>query len=214
MKAHYQPVDDGYQIIGSSEIFNRVLYGGHDQDDAPERFFTFAGDQPLIMGAINDRTSAYHLAKCGVFMAGLALTPGLRQPLHMTSGGSDGDNTSKWLHESEGTVSTYRNGWMEYEIAPFFQCFPAVKIFMQVLPLLSQPGFLVHLRIWVDQRAHLVLGFGGVTDFLAPFGAREVGKRNFTPADCLGNAITLGPNRALIENQIRENDNTPVRKYG
>ena len=26
MKLHYQPFDDGYQIVGSNNIFNRALY--------------------------------------------------------------------------------------------------------------------------------------------------------------------------------------------
>ena len=54
MKTHYNPVDDGYQIVGSKEIFNRALYGGHEQDHLTERYFTFAGDLPIVMGAITD----------------------------------------------------------------------------------------------------------------------------------------------------------------
>lgn len=202
MKTHYQPVEDGYQIIGSSELFNRALYGGHSRDDTSERFFTFAGDQPLVMGACNNKTSAFYLAKCGVFMAGLAMTPGLKHPAVHTLGKTGGDRYSQWFHEAEGTITTYRNGWMEYEIQPFFQCFPSVKVFAQVLPIQSEPGFLVHLRVWTEQRVNLVIGFGGITNFLGPFGARVVSERNFSPEDCRGNKVTLGKNRALVENHI------------
>ena len=47
MRTKYRPVDNGYEITGSHEVFNRALYGGHDQDDLSERFVTFAGDQPV-----------------------------------------------------------------------------------------------------------------------------------------------------------------------
>ena len=202
MKTHYQPVEGGYQIIGSNEIFNRALYGGHSRDEESERFFTFAGDQPLVMGTCNEKISAYHLAKCGVFMAGLAMTPGRGQAVAFSRGKPGGDRYAQWFHEAEGTITTFRNGWMEYDLQPFFQVFPQVKVFMQVLPLQSEPGFLVHLRIWTEQRINLVIGFGGITDFLGPFGARNISERNFSPDDCRGNKATLGNNQALIENQI------------
>ena len=33
---------DNTSVFGSYEIFNRVLYGGHENDVKEERFFTFA----------------------------------------------------------------------------------------------------------------------------------------------------------------------------
>lgn len=204
MNTHYQPVADGYRIIGSNELFNRALYGGHARDDETARFTTFAGDQPLIMGACNETRSAYHLAKAGVFMAGLAMTPRRGQSVVFTRGAAGGDRYSQWFHEAEGTVTTFRNGWMEYELRPFFQVFPHTEVALKVLPLQSEPGFLVHLRIWSEQRVHLVIGFGGVTDFLGPFGSPLVRERNFSPDDCRGNTVTLGPNRALVENHVAD----------
>jgi hypothetical protein len=204
MNTHYQPVDDGYQIVGSNEIFNRALYGGHSRDEETERFFTFAGDQPLIMGACTDGRSAYHLAKAGVLMAGLAMTPKRGQSVVFTRGAAGGDRYSQWFHESEGTITTFRNGWMEYEMRPFFQVFPQTRVDIRVLPIQSAPGFLVHYRIWSEQRVHLVLGFGGITDFLGPFGSPLVRERHFSAEDCRGNTIVFGENRAAIENHVED----------
>ena len=199
MGTRYQPVDNGYEIIGSREVFNRALYGGHVHDDLTERYFTFAGDQPMIMGAITDWRSEPRCteAKCGVFMAGVALTLGVR-------GEGEGDRSSKWFHHSEGTVSTFRNGWMEYQIQPFFQCFPQVKAFVEVLPLMPEDGFLVHLKVWTDQRVVLALGFGGITDFLGSLEFPGVKARNFRPEDCRGNLVACGTNRALVEGRNGE----------
>jgi len=202
IKTRYRPVDNGYEIIDSREIFNRTLYGGHANDDCPERYFTFAGDQPLVMGAITDwrKQDGNSHAKCGVFMAGVALTPGVRVPFYYAAKDEDsGDCSSQWFHEAGGTVSTFRNGWMEYEVQPLLQWFPRVKAFVEVLPLMPEDGFLVHLRISADQRVILCLGFGGVTDFLGRLEFPVVTARNFRAEDCCGNMVTCGNNRALIK---------------
>ncbi|MFH1904239.1 MAG: hypothetical protein ABIK53_01780 [bacterium] len=202
MKTRYAPVDNGYEIIGSQEIFNRTLYGGHANDNLPERYFTFAGDQPLIMGAITDwrKDSTGPQAKCGVFMVGVALTPGLcAPPYYVTKGESLGEYSSQWLHKAEGTISTFRNGWMEHKVQPFSPWFPHVKAFVEVLPLMPEDGFLVHLRIKADQRVILCMGFGGITDFLGLLEFPAVTARNFKPEDCCGNIITCGTNRALVQ---------------
>jgi hypothetical protein len=75
--SRYEPVENGYQIVGSRELFNRTLYGSHAHDDLPERFFTFAGDLPLVMGAVTDWSENKwgNYAKNGVLFSGLALTP-------------------------------------------------------------------------------------------------------------------------------------------
>jgi hypothetical protein len=197
---HYQATGKGYSIVGSNECFNRALYGGHAHDDRTERFLTFAGDQPLIMGAVSDwrTTESCAQGKCGTFMAGLALTPGLRIPIFYYTGDQDGDRTSQWFHEAEGTVATFRHGWMDYEIRPFAQCFPHVQVCIQVLPLEPDDGFLVHLRITSDQHVNLVMAFGGLTGLLGSLGNRAVAKRLFSPEDCAGNVIALEDGRATI----------------
>ena len=48
----YRPVENGYEITGSREFYNRILYGSHAADEKTERFFTFAGDLPLFAGAV------------------------------------------------------------------------------------------------------------------------------------------------------------------
>ena len=93
MITHYTPEHDGYRIVGSLEYFNRTLYGGHGQDSLPEKFFTFAGDQPIVMGTVADwrnRADCAH-AKCGVLTVGVALTPGLWIPIYYYHGEKDGD---------------------------------------------------------------------------------------------------------------------------
>jgi hypothetical protein len=52
LRARYQPTPGGYCIVGGQECFNRTLYGGHAQDDLQNRYYTLAGDQPIVMGAI------------------------------------------------------------------------------------------------------------------------------------------------------------------
>ena len=72
--ACYQIEGDTLRRFGSSERFNRVLYGGHAGDASPERFFTFAGDAPIFMGALSDfmkQTWCYQ-AKNGILQSGLA----------------------------------------------------------------------------------------------------------------------------------------------
>ncbi|MGV8138255.1 MAG: DUF4450 domain-containing protein [Mangrovibacterium sp.] len=199
MKLHYLPVDGGYQIAGSNNIFNRGLYGGHENDSLTEKYITFAGDQPIILGAITDwRTSEACLhAKCGTLMIGIASTPGVSAPVFDTPN-KRGERYSQWLHENQGTVATYRNGWMEYEISTFSQCFARVTAKIEVLPINSEDGFLVHIRADTDQRTILVLGFGGITEFLGRFEFPYVKERNFSPSDCLGNAVIIGKNRALV----------------
>ena len=43
MRTRCRPVDNGYEIIGSHEVFNRALYGGHDQDAFPGQLFYAVG---------------------------------------------------------------------------------------------------------------------------------------------------------------------------
>ncbi|MFH1904557.1 MAG: hypothetical protein ABIK53_03405 [bacterium] len=210
MKTRYAPVNNGYEIIGSQEIFNRTLYGGHANDNLSERYFTFAGDQPLIMGAITDwrKDKTGPQAKCGVFMLGVALTPGFYfQPRYSISGD---DYSSQWLHKAEGTISTFCNGWMEYKVQPFSPWFSHVKAFVEVLPLTPEDGFLVHLRIKADQRVILCMGFGGITDFLGALEFPVVGERNFRVEDCRGNIVTCGTNRALVQGENGDSANSSM----
>jgi hypothetical protein len=194
----FQPVDGGYQLVGSTEVFNRPLYGGHAQDDLPERFVTLAGDQPVVLGVITDwrKQPACLQAKCGTLLIGMAMDHDASYPV---VGNSSEDRFSQWFHQSRGTVSTFRNGWMEHIVRPFFQCAASVEAAIEVLPLSPEAGFLVHLRLHADQQIHLVIGFGGVTDFLGRLEFPSVTARNFSPEDCKGNKITLDKNWARVE---------------
>lgn len=201
MDVRYTPSGDGFRIVGGGEIFNRALYGGHGQDNLPERYFTAAGDAPLVMGAISDwrKREDCSLAKCGTFMAGVAVSPGLHLPQYYYAGEKGGDRTAEWFHQSPGTVSTFRPGWMEYGVRPFFQCYPVVDARIAVLPLQSCDGFLVELSVSADQREILVLAFGGITDFLGSILDPNSEARAFRPSDCSGNSVRVtGPGRAEI----------------
>jgi len=197
-RTRYRPVENGYEIIGSREIFNRTLYGSHANDDRLERYFTFAGDLPLFMGAVTDwsKNTWGNYAKSGVLMSGIALTPGVK---HQSFCSSDIDTGSHWFHNSEDVVAVFRNGWMEYEFRQFSPWFPDVKVNMSVFPLLPEDGFLVHYRIQTDQRILFCTGFGAMTDFISRLEYSQIKARNFSASDCTNNTVQCGKNRALLK---------------
>lgn len=196
-KTHYSPTENGFAISGSSEVFNRTLYGSHKNDDRSGRFFTFAGDAPLFMGAITDWTKnlcAYQ-EKSGVLASGLAITPGKRNKFYYSD---EIDQTSRWFHNSEDILAEFKPGWMEYELSQISSWFPDVYVNIEAYPLLPEDGYLVHYHITTDQRVHFVAGFGGITDLIGRFEYREVTRRRFSAEDTKGNVIELGDNRACI----------------
>lgn len=131
---HYSLTERGYEISASEEIFNRTLYGSHKNDDCPERFLTFAGDAPQIMGAVSDwlKSTVSYYAKCGVLSSGLAITSGQRSRFYYSE---HIDQTSKWFHNSEDILSRFNNGWMEYELSQFSPWFPDARVSMEVYPM-------------------------------------------------------------------------------
>ncbi len=194
---HYSPTEEGFSISGSSEIFNRTLYGSHKNDDKPERFFTFAGDAPLFMGAIADWTKGLVTLheKCGVLVSGMAITPGKPANFYYSK---DIDQTSRWFHNSHDILAEFKNGWMEYNLSQISSWFPDVDVKMEAYPLLPEDGYLVHYKITTNQRVHFVAGFGGLTDVLGRFEYKEESTRNFSARDTKGNVIEIGENRACI----------------
>lgn len=199
MKAssRYTLTENGYSVRGSSEVFNRTLYGSHKNDEKPERFLTFAGDAPQIMGAVSDwlKSTVSYYAKCGVLNSGLAITAGQRSRFYYSE---HIDQTSKWFHDSEDIRAEYKNGWMEYELSQMSAWFPDVRVKMEVYPLLPDDGYIVHYNITTDQRVNLALGFGAITDVLCRFEYKGEPRRNFSADNCKGNVIELGSNRASI----------------
>lgn len=109
---------EGRVIFGSTEHFNRVLYGSHANDALEERFFTFAGDTPIFMGASSDykKDTWCYQAKNGVLMSGLALTPGYAEM-------SSHDLFSGWFHDSSDILSRWHHGYMSYELTRFSALF-------------------------------------------------------------------------------------------
>ncbi len=197
---HYTPTDSGFAISGSNEIFNRTLYGSHQNDENNDRFFTFAGDAPQFMGAITDWTKSglTYYEKCGVLNSGLAITPGRRHRFYYTE---DIDQTSGWFHNSEDIYAEYKNGWMEYDLSQFSAWFPDVRVKMEVYPLLPDDGYLVHYRITTNQRVFFAAGFGGLTgeNCRARYEYRGEPRRQFTADNAKDNTVEIGVNRATVK---------------
>lgn len=194
---HYTPTGNGFSIRASSEFFNRTLYGSHKNDDVDARYFTFAGDAPMFMGALTDWTKndySFH-AKCGTLMSGVALTPGHYQPNPYSD---ELDQISRWFHNAEDIVAEYKNGWMEYELSQITPWFPNVHVWMQAYPLLPDDGFLIRYKISSETRILFAAGFGGVTDYISRLEYKEILKRYFEQANCEKNTIELGENRACV----------------
>lgn len=194
---HYTPAENGYSISGSSEVFNRMLYGSHTNDDSPERFFTFAGDAPQFMGAVCDWTKKLesYQEKYGVLNSGLAITPGQRYKFYYSE---TIDQTSRWFHNSEDILAEFKNGWMEYELSQISSWFPDVRVKIEAYPLLPDDGFLVHYHITTDQRVFFAAGFGGLTGVQGRFEYRDEPRRYFSAKDAQGNTVEIGKNRACI----------------
>lgn len=194
---HYAPMEDGYAISGSAEIFNRPLYGGHANDHKPQRFFTFAGDAPMFMGAVCDwhRDTASYQEKCGVLMSGLAITPGRRTAFYYSE---DIDQTSRWFHNSEDIHTTFKEGRMEYALTQISSWAPDVRVQIEAYPLLPDDGFLIRYRISTDQRIHFVAGFGGLSDRQCRFEYKEEPRRHFSAEDTKGNTVELGDRSARL----------------
>ncbi len=199
-KTRYTPTDEGYYISGSSEIFNRPLYGSHKNDDKIDKFFTLAGDAPLFLGAITDWTKCYFglYAKQGMLSSGLAITPNQRVEFCYSN---DMDISSRWFHNSEDIASEFKNGWIDYELSQISPWFPDVDVKMEVYPLLPDDGFLVHYNITTDQRVIFTAGYGGITAPYARFEYRDEAKRLFSVKDCKDNSIKIGKNRAVVKHK-------------
>ncbi len=194
----YAPTENGFAISGSSDFFNRTLYGSHASDATPDRFFTFAGDTPIFMGAVADWTKRNHVTnqeKCGVLCSGLAITPGQPYGFYYSD---DIDQTSRWFHNSDDVRAEFKNGYMEYELSQISSWFPDVRVQIEAYPLLPEDGYLIHYHITTDQRVYFTAGFGGLTDPIGRFEMKDEVRRRFSASDTRGNTVTLGKNRACI----------------
>ena len=196
-KTRYTPTENGYAISGSSERFNRPLYGGHANDYKPERFFTFAGDAPQFMGVVCDWTAGLvtYQKKCGVLTSGLAITPGQRSRFYYTD---EIDQTSRWFHNSEDVLAEFKNGWMEYALSQISSWFPDAQVKLEAYPLLPEDGYLVHYHITTDQRCFFAAGFGGLTEIQGRFEYTGESRRYFTPDNAKDNTVSIGENRACV----------------
>lgn len=198
MGTRYTPGENGYEITGSSDIFNRPLYGSHKNDGNSWRFFTFAGDAPIFMGAVTDWKKDNLVAyqeKCGVLCSGLAITPGQRSRFYYSE---DIDQTSRWFHNSDDIHAEFTDGHMEYELSQISSWFPHVEVNLEAYPLMPDDGYLVHYRITTEQRVFFTAGFGGLTDIIGRFEMKDEPRRIFSAGDTKGNSVKLGKNRASV----------------
>ena len=178
--ANYSFDDDGIlRKFGSLNRYNRVLYGGHGRDaEDYGKFFTFAGDAPIFMGAASDclKNNWCYQAKRGVLQSGLALTPGV------TFGNPD--RYGKWFHNSRDIVSSWQHGFMEYSLSQFSAYFPETEIKIEVYPLQKHDGFLVHYNIIADAETVFCAVLGGMTDYIGRFDPPDSTVRDLRLQDC------------------------------
>ena len=180
--------------VGSQRKFNRVIYGGHERDQQDYgRFFTFAGDVPIFMGAVSDclKNNWCYQAKRGVLQSGILLTPGV------TFGGAR-DAYGRWFHEAQDVVSRWHHGYMEYELSHVASYFPEKEISLQVYPLQKHDGYLVHYNIIADSEIVFCAVLGGMTDYIGRFDPLESKVRELTLADCQDAAAAISGNYATI----------------
>ena len=187
--------------FGSFEKFNRVLYGGHANDAQQERFFTFAGDTPIFLGATSDfsKNTWCHQAKNGVLLSGLALTEGYSLTgLH--------DQYSGWFHDCTDIRTAWHHGYLTYDLTRFSPYFPHVEVHIEVYPLNPHDGFAVFYDIACDQRVLFTAGFGGLTPFFGRFEYHTSKEREYRVEDTAGNQAMLceggaeitGPNQTTM----------------
>ncbi len=167
------------QKFGSNLTYNRVLYGGHLRDEeAWGRFFTFAGDAPVFMGAASDclKDNWCYQAKCGVLQSGLSQTPGV------PFGALDG--YGKWFHKSGDIASSWHHGYMSYELSQFSSYFPETEIALEVYPLQEDDGYLVHYNIIADGAVTFCAVLGGMTNYIGRFDPLGSPVRELALSDC------------------------------
>ena len=202
MATNYIYEKDCMVRFGSFEKYNRVLYGGHANDSLQERFFTFAGDTPIFMGASSDFTKDTwcYQAKNGILMSGLALTEGYSLM------GAD-DHYSRWFHNSSDVSAHWHHGFMSYDLSKFSSYFPSVKVHIEIYPLNPEDGYVAHYEITTDQRVIFCAGFGGITPFFGRFEYHASRRKEFSDKDCEDNAAVLaggganvsGPNEVTMQ---------------
>ena len=202
MATNYTYENDGMVRFGSFEKYNRVLYGGHANDTLQERFFTFAGDTPIFMGASSDFTKDTwcYQAKNGILMSGLALTEGYSLM------GSD-DHYSIWFHNSSDIRAQWHHGYMSYDLSKCSSYFPSINAHIEIYPLNPEDGYVAHYEITTDQRVIFCAGFGGITPFFGRFEYHTSRRKEFSAQDCENNSAALtksgasisGPNDVIMQ---------------
>ena len=167
--------------VGSLNRFNRVLYGGHENDtEGFGKFFTFAGDAPIFMGAASDCmvNNWCYQAKRGVLQSGLALTPGV------TFGGAV-DSYGRWFHNSRDVISSWHHGYMEYKSSHISDYFPESEVNLEVYPLQKHDGYLVHYQVVADSETVFCAVLAGMTGYIGRFDPPESPVRDLALEHCL-----------------------------
>lgn len=181
--------------FASKVRFNRVLYGGHERDlEEYGRFFTFAGDAPIFMGAASDcmKNNWCYQAKRGVLQSGIALTPGV----HF---GGKKDGYGRWFHNAGDILASWHHGYMDYTLSDVSSYFPEKEIALEVYPLQKHDGYLVHYNIIADAEIFFCAILGGMTDYIGRFDPMESSSRDFQLSDCDDCAASLKGNYGRLD---------------
>lgn len=179
--------------FGSFEKFNRVLYGGHTHDDKQDKYFTFAGDTPVFMGAASDfsKNTWCYQAKNGTFISGLAVTEIDPSKISQDFFSGGGAQNSGFFHNSSDCTARWHHGFMSYDLSRFSPMFPRTSVHIEVYPLQTADGFAVHYEIESEQQVIFCAGFGGITSFNGRYEYHNSAGRDYTPDDCLNNTAQI-----------------------
>ncbi len=209
--ARYQvDADRNWRRFGSQERYNRVLFGGHNNErDNFRRFFTFAGDIPIFMGAASDclKNNWCYQAKRGILQSGVALTPGVS---FLPVDWKNSDCFSRWFHAAGDIVSTWHHGYMEYDLTHNSPWFPETGTNITIYPLQNDDGFVVHYDIFADGEIIFCAVLGGMTDYISRFDAWGNELQKISPSDFLHNQACTHGNYGSIS----FNDNEAVLLAG
>ncbi|MBO5723146.1 MAG: hypothetical protein J6S19_08530, partial [Lentisphaeria bacterium] len=181
--------------VCSCKRFNRVLYGGHENDtNGFGKFFTFAGDAPVFMGAASDCmvNNWCYQAKRGVLQSGLALTPGV------TFGGAV-DCYGRWFHNARDVISSWHHGYMEYDLSSTSNYFPETEVKLEVYPLQKHDGYLVHYQVVADSETVFCAVLAGMTGYIGRFDPPESPVRDLALAHCTPAVASLKNSYGILQ---------------
>ncbi|MBI4027550.1 MAG: DUF4450 domain-containing protein [Verrucomicrobia bacterium] len=195
----YDVVNDGFEIVNGPGIYNRYLPGPHcrDRDHFEERLLSIVGDSPNALITLINWRVAHKEDYMGDVKLGHFL-PGVRA-----------GNVDAWLDDFDFIKARYVRGHQEYELRTDGLAEP-IRIFC-VSPVEFE-GLLIKLVLpKIFPAGKLVCAFGGATLFKIGTLDYQLGRgsaRDFKPADCEGNEISLLQNGFGLRRPQKEHQRT------